>query len=430
MTTTATLIESREIRSATTASLRAEVEAIDVTFHQHLSASFQAWLRLYENDSAACPLQHPEVILAELALQRTSRLEPSLVHTIHDRGASGAGALIPKTISTTRLGAWPRGCRLDGFRLAGGRFLTESPEPDLQQELLRASLQKILADRAAFLLIDDLDVASPLGQCLQSPPAGWKVFRHAGIQPHRRIRLPQTPAEYWDSFSSKTRQTFRRKLKKFGETRLRRITSVSDVPEFLAAAHRISRQTWQTQQFGLRISNSDEELVIFTKLAELGLLRSYLWYVGDQPVAFTVGNQDHGTFHYEEVGYLPEFARNSPGQMMLIQMIDDLMTCDRATWFDFGGGDADYKQLFANQASESGTVWLFPATWQGVLHHGHLGLSRSFRQVIRSGVQTLGLTSRLRQWVRRGAATGDQPGSDHSGNDQPKSGHSPDNSPR
>jgi CelD/BcsL family acetyltransferase involved in cellulose biosynthesis len=407
VTTTATLMEHRGIRPSTTTSLLAEVEAIDVTFHEHISASYQAWLRLYGNDPAGCPLQHPEVILAELALQRTSRLEPYLVHTLRNRGSSGAGALIPKTISTTRLGAWPRGCELAGYRLAGGRFLTDSPEPELQQELLRASLKKIVDEQAAFLVIDDLDVESPLARCLQSLPAGWKAFRHAGVQPHRRIRLPDTPGEYWDSFSSKTRQTFRRKLKKFGETRLRRITSISDVPDFLEAAHRISRQTWQTRQFGLRIANDYEELVTYIKLAELGLLRSYLWYVGDQPVAFTVGNQDHGTFHYEEVGYLPEYARNSPGQMMLIQMLDDLMTCDRATWFDFGGGDADYKQLFANQASESGTVWLFPATWRGTLQHQHLSLSRRLRQVIRSGVRTLGLTSRLRQWVRRGASAGD-----------------------
>ncbi|HUQ68257.1 MAG TPA: GNAT family N-acetyltransferase, partial [Planctomycetaceae bacterium] len=210
------------------------------------------------------------------------------------------------------------------------------------------------------------------------------------------------PEKYWSKFSGKTRSTFRRKLKKFGTTRLDRITEIDQVSSFLAAAHKISHQTWQTRQFGLRVRNDDCELEQFTTLARLGLLRCYLWHVNDEPIAFTIGNQDHGCFHYEEVGYVTAHARNSPGQMMLLQMIDDLILHERPEWFDFGGGDANYKQLFSTHESESGTVWLFPPTVSNHLTVPYLRGCHAVRHVARRWIGDAGLTSRFRQWIRYG----------------------------
>ncbi len=382
------------------------VEPIDAGIVQHLAQRYWDWCRLYDADASACPLQHPDVVLTDLEHGPKSTLLPALVSSAEGTGCHGIGALVPKVVQTRRLGAVPIGSRLQGYRLAGNGFVGESTGGDAVTKLLQQSLHHVRSSGSAFLLIEDLDDATPLAGALAATlPRGWSLFRHAGLQPRRRIQLPQTPEEYWQKFSSKTRQTFRRKLKKFGETRLERIAEVVDVPRFLEAAHAISVHTWQTRQFGLRIRNDAAELAQFTKLAELGLLRCYLWHVDNRPVAFTVGNQDHGCFHYEEVGYLAEFAKFSPGQMMLIQMIDDLITHNHADWFDFGGGDADYKELFANHTSRSGTVWLFPPTLSGRLTAAHLRLCLAGRQWTRAMIQRWGWTTRFRQWIRYGAKT-------------------------
>jgi CelD/BcsL family acetyltransferase involved in cellulose biosynthesis len=290
--------------------------------------------------------------------------------------------------------------------LIGNARLQRRADQRLTQELLQLALQHVAESEAGFLLIEDLDEASPLSAAMsQSLPAGWLTFRHAGVQPRRRIRLPETPEQYWSKFSSKTRSTFRRKLKKFGQTRLDRITNIEQVPAFLEAAHRISVQTWQSRQLGLRVRNDDAERAQLTTLARLGLLRCYLWHVDGEPVAFTIGNQGHGCFHYEEVGYLTAHARNSPGQMMLLQMIDDLILHDRPEWFDFGGGDADYKQLFATHESRSGTVWLFPPTLCNRLTVAYLRGCHGLRRALRRGIGELGLASRFRQRVRYGGPT-------------------------
>src|SRR5581483_7315650 len=108
------------------------------------------------------------------------------------------------------------------------------------------------------------------------------------------IKLPSRKDDYWNGFSKKTLSTMRRKLKKFGETRLERITAVTQIARFLEIAHEISKQTWQSRQFGLRVRNDAAELELLSVLAQHRLLRCYLWFSNDEPVAFLIGNQDKG----------------------------------------------------------------------------------------------------------------------------------------
>jgi CelD/BcsL family acetyltransferase involved in cellulose biosynthesis len=217
-----------------------------------------------------------------------------------------------------------------------------------------------------------------------------------------RIRFPEQGLDYWNQFSKKTLSTFRRKLKKFGDARLERITQPEQVREFLALAHEISRQTWQSRRLGLRIRNNDAERASLSALADAGLLRSYLWFANGEPAAFCVGNQAQGVFNYEEVGYATKFAKFSPGQMLVVQLIEDLLAHDRPEWFDFGGGDADYKRMFANHTSESGTVWVTPPTWKARASLGWIQCGRTLKQTARRTIATLGLATRVRQWIRYG----------------------------
>jgi CelD/BcsL family acetyltransferase involved in cellulose biosynthesis len=377
------------------------VTPLDEAVQQHLSPRYWAWRRLYDADPQAAPLQHPDVVLADLAHQPRLRLTPALVLSEHRGGATALGALVPKRVSLHRLGGLALRVPVEGLRLAGNGFLALPGAP--LDELLRIAFDHARRQGAGFVLIEDLDDATPLAAALaQALPAGWRTYHHAGVQPRRRIALPERRDDYWNTFSKKTLSTLRRKQKKFGETRLERITDVTQVARFLEVASAVSRQTWQSRQFGLRIRNDDAELAVLTTLAQHGLLRSYLWFSNDEPAAFLLGEQDKGRFHYDEVGYATPFARYSPGQVMLVQVLDDLFSHQRPEWFDFGGGDADYKAFFANHVSRSGTVWLFPPTAAGSAVHGWLCASRTVRQCARRLVIAGGWASRARQWVRYG----------------------------
>jgi CelD/BcsL family acetyltransferase involved in cellulose biosynthesis len=361
------------------------------------------WLALFERDAQASAWQHPRVVMAECRCLPLASREPLLIGCRREEELTGAAILLPKSIGTRQAGALGPGWNLNGYRLVGSRLMNAKRSATTDDELWRATLDAVSRQDADFLLIEDLDQCSPLTERLRDTlPAGWKAFVPNGWQARLRIRFPEDGHGYWDQFSKKTLATFRRKLKKFGATRLERITHADQVPDFLAKAHDISRQTWQSRRLGLRIRNSDAERSSLTALADAGLLRSYLWYSNGEPAAFCLGNQAHGVFNYEEVGYATRFARFSPGQMLIVQMINDLLDHDRPVWFDFGGGDADYKRMFANHLSDSGTVWLTPPTWKACVSLCWIQSGRTLTQTIRRTMATLGLATRVRQWIRYG----------------------------
>lgn len=363
------------------------------------------WQTLFDRDARGSAWQHPQSVVTECQHLSASPLEPLLIGCGNGGELLGAAILLPKTILTSQAGALGPGWKLNGYRLVGGRFLNSEQVPSVDRQLLSATLDAVGSRRADFLLIEDLDQQSPLAdQVLSDLPAGWNVFVPNGRQARLRIRFPAQGDEYWNQFSKKTLGTFRRKLKKFGDARLERITSADQVPEFLAQAHEISRQTWQSRRLGLRIRNNDAERASLSALAEAGLLRSYLWFSNGEPAAFCVGNQAHGVFNYEEVGYATKFAKFSPGQMLIVQMIEDLLAHERPEWFDFGGGDADYKRMFANHTSESGTVWVTPPAWKARASLGWIQCGRALKQTARRAIATLGLATRVRQWIRYGGA--------------------------
>jgi hypothetical protein len=358
---------------------------------------------LFDKDLQAAAWQHPRSLMAECGHLPESPLWPVFIACRRGEDLVGAAILLPKTIRTNQAGGIGPGWKLHGYRLVGGRFLNAEQSPRVEEALWSATLETVGGRRLDFLLIEDVDQESPIAeQIARSSPPGWATFIPNGRQARLRIRFPDHDSDYWCQFSRKTLSTFRRKLKKFGTTRLERITHADQVPEFLAKAHEISRQTWQTRTLGLRIRNSDAERASLSALADAGLLRSYLWSSNGEPAAFCVGNQAHGVFHYEEVGYATRFARFSPGQMLVVQMIEDLLAHDRPAWFDFGGGDAEYKRMFANHVSESGTVWLAPPAWKARASLGWIHWCRTLKQVARQTLASLGLGTRIRQWIRYG----------------------------
>ena len=400
------------------------VVPIDEAVSQHLSQVYWDWRAAFDHDPQASPFQHADFVLAELATGRTaSHLNAVLIREGTDKGPSSFGILVPKTIRTSQVGGIGPSWTLQGLRLAGGRFLGKDGSWQLQYRMLQCAVRHAVNVGADFLLIEDLDETALLFQTVQDRVAhGCQVFVTHDFQPRRYIDFPATEAEYWSTFSSRSLSKFRRNLKKFGQTRLERVTEIEQIPDFLRAAHEISRQSWQSRQFGLRIRNDDAELQQLSALAHHGMLRSYLWWIEGKPAAFAICNQNAGCFRYEEIAFCAEFGQFSPGRTMLQQIVEDLLRHNSPKSLDFGGGDAEYKQQFANRESRSGTVWLVPPTWRANWSLKYLNACRKVRSTVRSLIKKSGLGTRARQWVRSsGAAASTTPVADEATERQPAS---------
>jgi len=383
------------------------VMPIDEAVTQHRSQVYWKWRAAFDRDPQASPLQHPDFVLAELATRRdNSSLNAVLVHEDSSRDQSTIGILSPKTIRTSQVGGFGPGLTLRGLRLVGGRFLGECTSPEQQRRMLQCATRYAAEANADFLLIEDLNGQTSLYDAVQDQTTHRShLFVTHGFQPHHSVEFPATEADYWNRFSSHSRKLFRRAQKKCAGARLERITEIDQIPDFLQAAHEISAKSWQSRQFGLRVRNDEAELRQLSALALHGLLRSYVFRIDDKPVAFAIGNQHAGCFRYEETGYNSDFSQLAPGRTMLLQIMTDLLRHNSPKYFDFGIGDAEYKQQFANCESRSGTVWLVPPTWRGTLLLVWLKVCRHLRSTAHAFIKRSGLGTVARQWIRSNGAT-------------------------
>ncbi|MDB5385248.1 MAG: hypothetical protein JWM11_894 [Planctomycetaceae bacterium] len=384
--------------------LQIEIQDLVAEINNPLSVIRSEWQELFERDAAATIFQHPEYAICELGHLPKSKLPCLMLLARHQGRLVGFGALVPKVSRSTHVGGVGPSMKIHGYRLVGNRFLGGS-HSTVEQSLLEAAMREVRKRGARFLLIEDLDQSASLFEKSKSlEQRGFRVYSPTGMQVRLKIQLPKTYAEYWSKFSGKTRSTFRRQEKRLGDFRVVYSNSVEHVADFLRDANQISVNTWQTEQFGLRIRNDQFELAQFTFFANQGALRSYLLYLGDLPVTFVVGMQFRGVFRYDEVGFDRKYHSVAPGKILLIKLLEDLFAHDTPQWFDFGMGDADYKRVFANHESTAGNVWILPPGLRSQCLVAFLNGSRKIRQLGRSMTQALGWYTRMRQKSRLGAS--------------------------
>jgi hypothetical protein len=191
-----------------------------------------------------------------------------------------------------------------------------------------------------------LSAATTLGDGLVSTRPGSKR------SVHWVINLPSSFDGYLKSLRSTTRkkalQTIRA-LERHGQYRLQVVQGASQIERFLSDGERVSRRTYQWA-IGQRLQNDGHTRERYRRLAAEGRLRCYILYMGAIPCAFARGELSGTLYHYETPGFDPSFAKLSPGTVLLMWVIRDLIENTECKLFDFGsGGDyTSYKARFAN----------------------------------------------------------------------------------
>jgi Acetyltransferase (GNAT) domain len=170
--------------------------------------------------------------------------------------------------------------------------------------------------------------------------------------------------DYLGTMGGKARYNIRRQVRELrkhgaGALELMQVDSEGQVGEFLELATRVSLRSWQHRVLGQRIGQTDRHHLMFNDLARRGILRCFLLKCGPQPCAFAVGYQHEGVYQYVEIGYDDAVGHLSPGTSLLYLILEELHRDRTPSSFNFGIGDAAYKQRFANRQSRDASVFLF-----------------------------------------------------------------------
>lgn len=262
-----------------------------------------------------------------------------------------------------------------------------------------------------YAYLQSLEVATPLWRYFSAcgkSTAGLHVDMTRTSEKIHRLVLQDTYQEYAAGMGGKTRNTLKRRRDKLaaavgGRLELVRITTPEQVRGFLDAVDRIYPRTWQAATFGVRPRNGAADVTVLEGIAEGGWLRSYLLVGGGEPVAFVVGYQYDGVYHFEEPGYDARWSALAPGTVLNHLMIADLFGWNPPRVLDFGFGDNQYKRVFGNQESDVCSMHLAHSLgWRTILR-----LQRdldAIEEAVRTVLRRLGLDEHARRLVRKNPA--------------------------
>jgi len=178
------------------------------------------------------------------------------------------------------------------------------------------------------------------------------------------IRVPRDFETYLMSLGAKSRQNIRRELRRVeqrSDSRFQCVTAEEEVEAFLVAAESISRRTYQWN-VGQRVNNDAPTRRALGDRSRNETLRCYLLWLENRPCAFMRGKLVQGVYELETTGFDPEFGKASPGAVLLIWAIRDLIEHSNCSVFDFGtgGDDVGYKARFGNESHACASLQLGP----------------------------------------------------------------------
>jgi CelD/BcsL family acetyltransferase involved in cellulose biosynthesis len=221
------------------------------------------------------------------------------------------------------------------------------------------------------------------------------------------IDLRQTFSAYRSKFSSKSRSTLTRKVRKFaeqfgGEVRWRCYGSCEEMRDFYRLARMVSAKTYQERLLDAGLPESPAFLQEIEALAARGLARGYILFDADKPVAFLFCPVRDDVVLYQYLGYDPAYMNWSPGTVLQWHALEALFAERRFAYFDFTEGQSDHKRFFATGSVRCANVFFLRRNLRNLsLVLGHMGLDAVSA---RSGavLEQLGMKARVKKLIRFG----------------------------
>lgn len=264
------------------------------------------------------------------------------------------------------------------------------PQDDAAYDALFQGLHERFAD-VECVELDRVIVGSPFWKYLTSSRRLRRRFLpylpdgSDGVPVAHSIILPETVEEYSKRFDSKWHRELRRQVRRFedecGPIALRCFERGDEVKEFVRAAEIVSQRSWQ-RACGVNVLRySPAWIDKLERLAAERAFRSYILYCGESPCAVEMGYQHRDTFHAIFTYYDPQYARYSPGSILLYRLISDMICRRPVRLFCLGNGDFDYKRRFGNVVYREATFFLLRNTYRNQLRRA---LHAGFRSTIRA----------------------------------------------
>lgn len=279
------------------------------------------------------------------------------------------------------------------------RLIDETPPvalPALPHEPLAAGSQGYL--------IRGLPVATELP--VISQVEGYLCYVPLQYQ-HCYIDLGMSFESYQKKFSSKTRSTISRKVRKYAEhcggtVAWKTYAMPDEMREFFRLARAVSQKTYQERLLDAGIPDTEDFIAHAESLAAEQRVRAYLLFDGKRPVSYLYCPVHDGVLTYAYLGYDPDYMNMSVGTVLQWLAVEQLFREGRFRYFDFTEGQSEHKRLFATHQRQCANVFLVRRTpGNTMLVYSHLGMER-FSKWLGATLERFGIKAKIKQFLRFG----------------------------
>jgi len=210
---------------------------------------------------------------------------------------------------------------------------------------------------------------------------------------------------YRQKFSSKTRSTIVRKVKRYtehcgGTLHWACYSTAAEVEQFFPIALALSAKTYQERLLdaGLPADPSFKARVL--EAAARGDVRAFLLFHCDQPVSYLFCPVEDEVVVYAYLGYDPAYKSFSVGTVLQWLALERLFGEDRFRYFDFTEGESDHKRLFATHEQLCANVLYLRDTLRArAVVYGHSLFTMTGESAGRL-LDQWGLRAAVRRWLR------------------------------
>lgn len=270
----------------------------------------------------------------------------------------------------------------------------------LDVELIINKIKQLLADRVVDMAaFNSISEDSPLVTWMAAQPSDTLGIINPRWLSHWELSLQKETGFLMKTMKSKHRSLFLNKAQSFEAAYPRRITwhwhtSISDVIPICRQMEAVAARTYQR---GLGSSFKDDRLhrELLSLAARQGTLRVMILEIDHQPAAFWFGTIYRGAFYPEATGFVPEHRQHEIGTQLLFRVVDELVK-EGISRFDFGLGDAHYKQRFGDRSWRETTMRLFSRRLRGRALRAYFRTVEALDRRLRALVQRYANADRIK----------------------------------
>lgn len=314
-------------------------------------------------------VEHPHAqpdFLLEVCARRDEVISPYVV--VLDRGGEPAGMAVGRLEDvrlSTRLGYREvYRPRVRSISLVAGGLVARDEERD-EPALVGLLAGALRAGEADVAGIPGTPIGSAAFAAARNSPGGLARPLAPAPRARWRVALPDSPEAFLAERSARWRQQLRRKERRLAERygdglRVDLMRERDDLDRVLDDLEAISAGTYK-RGLGVGFERTPEQRALVRLGLERGSYRAWVMSIEGRPRAFVDGYAHGGTFWLGTLAHDPSEEQRplSIGTLLLARVFADLCRDPDLDRFDFGPGDADYKQRFGDERVDEADLLLF-----------------------------------------------------------------------